>query len=97
MVRASKGEVKVIVSNDRLQLRFSYAGDRYYLSIGLRDNATNSKVAESKARQIELDMISDNFDTTLAKYKTVAQSKARQIDSHIRKDSALDNQAGSKT
>lgn len=79
MVRASKGEVKVIVSNDRLQLRFSFAGDRYYLSIGLRDNVTNRKVAESKARQIELDMLSGNFDTTLAKYRTAAQSKPKSV------------------
>lgn len=79
MVRASKGEVKVIVSNDRLQLRFSYAGERYYLSIGLRDNVTNRKVAKSKALQIELDMISGNFDPTLVKYKTAAQLKPKSV------------------
>lgn len=67
--KASKGTVQVLVSNDRLQLRFRYAGKRHYLSVGLPDTSVNRKVAEQKARQIELDIISGNFDETLAKYK----------------------------
>ncbi|WP_242048439.1 MULTISPECIES: Arm DNA-binding domain-containing protein [Nostocaceae] len=70
--KASKGTVQVISSNDRLQLRFRFAGKRHYLSIGLPDNAVNRKAAEAKARQIELDIVSGNFDPTLAKYKPQA-------------------------
>ena len=67
--KASKGTVQVINSNGRLQLRFRYGGKRHYLSVGLTDTSVNRKVAEAKARQIELDIISGNFDLTLAKYK----------------------------
>jgi integrase len=35
----------------------------------MADTLENRKAAELKARQIELDIISDNFDATLAKYK----------------------------
>lgn len=69
--RATKGSVQILVSNDRLQLRFRHAGKRYYLSLGLPDTRTNRKAADLKARQIELDIISGNFDSSLAKYKPV--------------------------
>ncbi|BAY20270.1 phage integrase family protein [Calothrix sp. NIES-2100] len=67
--KALKGNVQVISSNNRLQLRFSFAGKRHYLSMGLPDTIVNRKAAEAKARQIELDILSGNFDPTLAKYK----------------------------
>lgn len=67
--RASKGSVQVIVSNGWLQLRFRFGGKRHYLSVGLPDDEMNRKLAESKAQKIELDIISGNFDETLAKYK----------------------------
>jgi integrase len=50
-------------------LVFTYAGKRHYLSTGFQDTPTNRKLAEMKARQIELDILSENFDSTLAKYK----------------------------
>jgi hypothetical protein len=37
--------------------------------LGLEDNKVSRKFAERKARDIELDIISGNFDPTLAKYK----------------------------
>lgn len=67
--KAPKGSVQIIRSNSRLQLRFRHGGKRYYLSTGLADTETNHKAAEIKARQIELDIISGNFDPSLAKYK----------------------------
>jgi integrase len=67
--KASKGSVKIKVSNDRLQLVFSYVGKRHYLSLGFPDRKTNRRLAEAKAHQIELDILSNNFDPTLAKYK----------------------------
>lgn len=67
--KASKGSVQIKSSNFRLQLVFSFGGKRHYLSLGLPDHKTNRKVAEARARQIELDIISGNFDVTLAKYK----------------------------
>jgi integrase len=67
--KAPKGSVQIKSSNERLQLVFSFGGKRHYLSLGLLDTPTNRKVAEAKARQIELDILSDNFDSTLAKYR----------------------------
>jgi integrase len=70
--KSSKGTVQIKISNDRLQLVFRIAGKRYYLSTGFTDSVANRKVAEMKARQIELDIMSGNFDPTLAKYKPEA-------------------------
>lgn len=64
-----KGTVSIITSNGRLQLRFRYAGDRKYVSLGLPDTPVNQKAAQRLASQIELDIASGNFDPTLAKYK----------------------------
>jgi len=52
-----------------LQLVFSYAGKRHYLSLGLTDNKLNRKAAEAKANLIESDIAYDRLDSTLAKYK----------------------------
>ncbi|MBW4553861.1 MAG: site-specific integrase [Aphanocapsa sp. GSE-SYN-MK-11-07L] len=68
-LKASKGSVQIKTSNRRLQLVFSHAGKRHYLSLGLPDSKTNRKLAEMKARAIELDIVSGNFDTSLTKYK----------------------------
>ncbi len=67
--RAPKGSVQIKNSNGRLQLVFSYGGKRHYVSTGFADAPVNRKSAEMKARQIELDILSGNFDASLAKYK----------------------------
>ncbi len=67
--KASKGSVQVITSHERLQLRFRFGGKRHYVSLGLPDTKENRKLAELKAREIELDILSGHFDTTLVKYK----------------------------
>jgi integrase len=64
----AKGQVKVEVFAHRLRLRWSYRGKRYCLSIGLPDSIVNRKVATQTAQRIELDMLSGNFDPSLAKY-----------------------------
>jgi integrase len=70
--KSTKGSVQIKNSNDRLQLVFNYAGKRHYLSTGFSDTPSNRKLAEKKARQIELDILSENFDLTLVKYKPAA-------------------------
>ncbi len=67
--KAAKGTVQIKLSNERLQLVFSWEKQRYYLSLGVPDSPVNRKAAEAKARQIELDFVSGHFDPTLAKYK----------------------------
>jgi integrase len=67
--KASKGSVQIKNSNSRLQLVFSHAGKRHYLSLGLPDNKVNRKAAEAKAKLIESDIAFDRFDPTLTRYK----------------------------
>jgi hypothetical protein len=76
--KAKKGTVQVKNSNDRLQLVFSWQRQRYYFSTGLPDSPINRKLAEQKARQIELDFVSGNFDPSLDKYRPeVEQPEAK--------------------
>ncbi|MBE9171341.1 DUF3596 domain-containing protein [Pleurocapsales cyanobacterium LEGE 06147] len=74
--KARKGTVKVENDKNWLRLRFSHGGKRYAFALGVPDTLLNRKVAEAKAQQIELDIISGNFDTTLAKYKPEKLSEA---------------------
>ncbi|MEL7246709.1 MAG: DUF3596 domain-containing protein, partial [Cyanobacteria bacterium J06573_2] len=67
--KASKGTVQIKTSNQRLQLVFSFGGKRHYLSTGFTDTKANRKLAEMKAKQIELDILCNNFDITLVRYK----------------------------
>jgi len=82
---SSQGEagnpVQIKISHKRLHLVSSWQGQRYYLSLGVPDTAINRKAAEQKARQIELDCVSGNFDPTLDKYRPehVPKGKAQEI------------------
>ena len=73
--RITKGSVATIISNNRLQLRFHYAGKRRYLSLGLSDTPINRKFARLKAAEIEQDILKDRFDTTLKKYKSASEQE----------------------
>jgi len=73
--RQSKGTVAIIISNDRLQLRFNYGGKRHYLTLGLSDTQVNRRVAEAKAKLIESDIIYERVDLTLKKYRPEMASK----------------------
>jgi integrase len=68
-----KGSVNVENFKERLRLAWSWEGKRFWLYIGLPDTTVNRKVAFIKARQIELDMASGNFEPSLAKYKPQKQ------------------------
>ncbi|MGA9382192.1 MAG: tyrosine-type recombinase/integrase [Phormidium sp.] len=73
MKRTPKGSITVEEFKGRLRLYWSWQGKRFYLYIGLPDTEANRKAAEIKARQIELDIASNNFDPTLLKYKPTRQ------------------------
>lgn len=75
--KASKGSVSIIVSHGRLQLRFRHGGKREYISLGFSDTPQNRKLAEMKAREIELDILSGHFDETKDKYKPQAKRKTQ--------------------
>lgn len=75
MTRTAKGCVSIQVFKNRLRLVWHYAGKRYYLYPGLPDGILNRKAAEMKARAIEMDISSGNFDPTLFKYKPESAQK----------------------
>lgn len=53
--KVSKGSAQIITSHDRLQLRFRFAGKRYYLWLGFPDSTTNRKLAKKLERQSQMD------------------------------------------
>jgi len=71
-MRNPKGSVSVSVQRGRIRIRlprtlFSDKKQRY-VSLNLSDTPENKKFAEFKARQIEFDILSGNFDISLEKY-----------------------------
>ncbi|WP_416350961.1 tyrosine-type recombinase/integrase [Rivularia sp. UHCC 0363] len=83
--KASKGTVQIKTSNERLQLVFSFGGKRHYLSTGFTDTKANRKLAEMKAKQIELDILCNNFDITLVRYKPESQQAIFTPSAHSEK------------
>lgn len=69
--RAKKGDVTTQVVKGRLRLCWSYQGNRTYLSLGLSDSKINRSAAALIASRIEEDIRTQNFDSTLTKYRTV--------------------------
>jgi integrase len=68
-VKARLGTVAVQSFRGMLRLRWSYRGERYALSTGTPDGSLNRGIAEAKARIIEGDMVTGNFDPSLVKYR----------------------------
>jgi integrase len=71
--QAQHGTVVVEGFRGMLRLRWSYQGKRYYLSTGTPDSKLNRTMAEAKARVIEGDLVTGNFDQSLTKYRHAAQ------------------------
>ncbi len=69
MGKNSKGSVAVRSLDGRLRLVWSHCGKRYYLAVGLDDTPENRTIAEYKAKTIERDLLLDNFDSTLNRYR----------------------------
>jgi integrase len=69
MTRQLKGTVSIDTNRGWLRLRFTHQGERYAFAIGLPDSPSNRKYTERIARQIELEIVSGHFDTTLTRYK----------------------------
>jgi integrase len=77
--RSKRGAVGVENLEGMLRLRWSHAGKRYCLTLGVPDTKVNRLVAESKAKIIEGDLVTGNFDPTRTKYKTAHQQRAADI------------------
>jgi integrase len=72
--KAKRGTVTVEGFRGMLRLRWSFKGKRYGFSMGVPDSAVNRIVAEGKAKVIEGDMVTGNFDDSLAKYRPVSNT-----------------------
>lgn len=64
-----RGEVGIMVRGDRLSLRWSFNGERKYLSLGLEDTKLNRAIMQQIASEIETDIKNDRYDRTLDKYR----------------------------
>lgn len=62
--------VKLESFKGRLRLRWSYQGERFHYSLGLDDTQLGRTIAQGRVTQIETDIITGNFDKTLARYRT---------------------------
>ncbi|WP_416670425.1 Arm DNA-binding domain-containing protein [Egbenema bharatensis] len=68
--KSKAGSIQVKVSNNRLQLVFSFGGKRHYLSLGVADTPFNRKQAQDRAFEIQKDIEYGQFDPgNLEKYK----------------------------
>ncbi|QZZ21133.1 DUF3596 domain-containing protein [Leptothermofonsia sichuanensis E412] len=65
-------QVNLEAFEGRLRLRWRHGGKRYCLALGLSDRPVNRLVGEQKARVIEADIATGNFDSTLVKYRPAA-------------------------
>ena len=70
MARTPKGEVSIENVDGWIRLRWRYKGERKTMSLGLRHDPVNLTVAQQRASQIRLDIVSGNYDPKLAKYKS---------------------------
>ena len=68
--RTPRGSVAVEVYRGHFRLRWRYQGERMSLYTGIPESVAGRKVAESRANQIELDILSGNFDPSLKKYRS---------------------------
>ena len=67
--RAKKGSVSVGVDKGWLRLSWRVSGKRYYLTLGLPDDRVNRAIAQQKALAIEKDILYNEFDPTLDKFR----------------------------
>jgi integrase len=81
--RNEKGKVAIESIDGWLRLRWRVAGKQYALRIGLPDSKANQVVAQNKANQIHLDVISGNFDPTLDKYRPPRHEESVLVKSSV--------------
>ena len=62
--------VKLAEDRGTLKLRWTHDNKRYSLALGCKDTPLNRKIGESKATEIEVDILTGRFDQTLNKYRT---------------------------
>jgi integrase len=76
------GQPVIKVNHQRLQIVLNYRGVRKYLSLGLPDSKSNRVYAEMVRTRIMSDLLNDNFDPSLEKYRREALKPDSEIHTH---------------
>ncbi len=76
-IKKTKGAVSIENYRNRIRLRWRHQNKRYAISLAAY-NQINLKQAERVSLQIELDIITGNFDMTLVKYSRKAPSSSNK-------------------
>lgn len=66
--RGTRGGIHIENWSGKSALRWSYQGQRYYLSLNLSDTALHRKLATARSLEIERDIAYGQFDPTLERY-----------------------------
>jgi integrase len=76
MVEKRIPRVNVEADKGNLRVRFTVSGARRVLSLGVKDTKVNRSIALAIAKQIEMDLLTQNFDHSLEKYKPTHKKKS---------------------
>jgi len=71
-MKRSVGSVGILSISGRLKLRFTYLGERHTIALRLDDTKLNRKIAEAKAREIELQIALGTLDPQTLKREPTA-------------------------
>ena len=74
--KAKTGSVTIRSSNNRLQLVFTHAGKRHFVSLGISNTPLNMKTAQETAFDVQRDIQYGEFDPTYRKYKIHSPASA---------------------
>ncbi|MEM9978970.1 MAG: DUF3596 domain-containing protein [Cyanobacteria bacterium P01_D01_bin.2] len=78
--RALKGEIALHVDKGWLRLRWNHQGKRYVMAMGLVDTPGNRALAEAKGAVIRADILSQQFDKSLVKYRYEASDSLTVVE-----------------
>ncbi|HMJ47834.1 MAG TPA: tyrosine-type recombinase/integrase [Ferruginibacter sp.] len=81
-IKNAKGSVSIEDFRGRIRLRWRYLSKRYSLSLSCY-NQTNLLQARKTGLQIEQDMVTENFDSSLVKYKGKLAAKINSSSSIV--------------
>lgn len=82
-MKKQKGSIGIESFQGRLRLRLPrqlYGGRQRYLTLGLSDTPDHRKFADLKAKQIEFDLLTGQFDESFRKYKPPVLAQEGEIE-----------------
>jgi integrase len=80
MARNPKGSVAIETVENRIRLRWRWQGRQETIAIGAAGNKVVLTLAQKIARQIELDLLSGNYDSTKERYAVTERPKRSALE-----------------